>query len=44
MIKNEYYLLDVMRTTFAKMKLSNRKFLDPTCVLKKLINSLGEKI
>jgi hypothetical protein len=43
-IKSGYSLLDAMRTTFAKMRLSSRKFLDPICVLKKLINSEGEKI
>jgi hypothetical protein len=40
-LKNEHYLLDALRTIFAKMRLSNRKFLDPTSVLKKLINSFG---
>ena len=43
-IQNEYKLLAALQETFARMKLSSRKYLDPSPVLRNLVDSVGEKI
>lgn len=40
-VKNEYLLLAALKEIFAKMKMSSRRYLDPTPVLRNLVNSLG---
>jgi uncharacterized UBP type Zn finger protein len=43
-IKSEYLLLGALKEIFAKLRLSSRRYLDPTPVLKNLVNSVGDHI
>jgi hypothetical protein len=43
-IRSEFELLRALKEMFARMRLSKRKLLDPTPVLRNLVNWMGDKI
>lgn len=43
-IINEYKLMEALKEIFARMRLSSKKYLDPSPVLSNMVNSVGEKM